>query len=159
MTKKEKYEELLPQIEALMEGETNVVGVLANVSAAIRNSLGYFWIGFYVVKNDELQLGPFQGDVACYKIPFGKGVCGAAWEREETIIVKDVEEFPGHIACSSLSRSEIVVPVKDPAGKVWAVLDIDSTNLAEFDETDKEGLEQIAALLRGYKVKSEKNCD
>ncbi len=159
MTKKEKYEELLPQIEALIEGETNVVGVLANVSAAIRNSLGYFWIGFYVVKNDELQLGPFQGDVACYKIPFGKGVCGAAWEREETIIVKDVEEFPGHIACSSLSRSEIVVPVKDPAGKVWAVLDIDSTNLAEFDETDKEGLEQIAALLRGYKVKSEKNCD
>ena len=155
MTKKEKYEELLPQIEALIEGETNVVGVLANVSAAIRSSLGYFWIGFYVVKNDVLQLGPFQGDVACYTIPFGKGVCGAAWEREETIIVKDVEEFPGHIACSSLSRSEIVVPVKDPAGMVWAVLDIDSTNLAEFDEIDKEGLEQIAALLSSYKVMSE----
>ncbi len=152
MTKKEKYEELLPQIKALIEGETNIIGVMANISAAIRNRLGYFWIGFYVVKDSALQLGPFQGDVACYRIPFGKGVCGTAWEREETIIVEDVEEFPGHIACSSLSRSEIVVPIKDTTGKVWAVLDIDSTNLAEFDETDKEGLEQIAALLRGLTV-------
>ncbi|MBP3828663.1 MAG: GAF domain-containing protein [Prevotella sp.] len=150
MTKKDKYEELLPQIKALIEGEKNTVGVLANVSAAIRSSLGYFWIGFYIVKDDELQLGPFQGDVACYHIPYGKGVCGAAWQRGETIIVDDVEEFPGHIACSSLSRSEIVVPVRDNEGKIWAVLDIDSINLREFDEIDKEYLEQVATLLSSW---------
>lgn len=150
MTKKDKYEELLPQIKALIEGEKNTVGVLANVSAAIRSSLGYFWIGFYTVKDDELQLGPFQGDVACYNIPYGKGVCGAAWQRGETIIVDDVEEFPGHIACSSLSRSEIVVPVRDNEGKIWAVLDIDSINLCEFDEIDKEYLEQVATLLSSW---------
>ena len=149
-TKKDKYEELLPQIKALIEGERNTVGVLANVSAAIRSSLGYFWIGFYTVKDEELQLGPFQGDVACYHIPYGKGVCGTAWQKGETIIVDDVEEFPGHIACSSLSRSEIVVPVRDNEGKIWAVLDIDSINLREFDEIDKEYLEQVATLLSSW---------
>ncbi len=147
MTKKEKYEDLLPQIKSLIEGEKNTVGVLANVTAALRSTLGYFWIGFYVVRDKELQLGPFQGDVACYHIPYGKGVCGTAWEREETVLVDDVEDFPGHIACSSLSRSEIVVPVKNDAGKVWAVLDIDSINISEFDETDREGLESVASLL------------
>ena len=150
MTKKEKYDNMLPQIEALIEGEINIVGVLANVTAAIKSTLDYFWIGFYLVKDGELQLGPFQGDVACYHIPFGKGVCGTAWERGETVLVKDVEKFPGHIACSSLSRSEIVIPIKNEDDHVWAVLDIDSINLSEFDETDKEGLEQVAELLRGF---------
>lgn len=147
MTKKEKYENLLPQIQALIEGETNTVGVLANVTAAIRSALEYFWIGFYLVRDNELQLGPFQGDVACYHIPYGKGVCGTAWQREETIIVDDVETFPGHIACSSMSRSEIVVPVKNYKGKIWAVIDIDSTNLSEFDEIDKIALEEVADYL------------
>ncbi len=132
----------------LVEGEKNIVGILANVSAALKEEMDYFWVGFYLVDNGELVLGPFQGSVACYRIGFGKGVCGTSWKRGETLVVKDVEAFPGHIACSSLSRSEVVVPVFDDEGKVGAVLDIDSTELAAFDETDKEYLERIVKLIR-----------
>jgi GAF domain-containing protein len=148
MSKKEKYELLLRQVEALIEGETNKVGVLANVTAAIHDTMGFFWVGFYMVEGNELILGPFQGSVACFHIPYNKGVCGTAWARRETVIVDDVETFPGHIACSSLSRSEIVVPVFDANGEVTAVLDIDSTDLATFDETDQCCLEQLCVLLK-----------
>jgi GAF domain-containing protein len=147
MTKEHIYQNLLPQIKALIEGEDDAVSVMANISAALHEAMSFFWIGFYVVHGSELHLGPFQGSVACYRIPYGKGVCGTAWQRAETIIVDDVEQFPGHIACSSLSRSEIVVPVKNASGEVTAVLDIDSTELSSFDATDRYWLEQITALL------------
>ena len=148
MSKKEKYELLLRQVESLIEGETNKVGVLANVTAAIHDTMGFFWVGFYLVDGNELILGPFQGSVACFHIPYNKGVCGTAWARRETVVVEDVETFPGHIACSSLSRSEIVVPVFDQNNEVTAVLDIDSTDLATFDETDQYYLEQLCQKLR-----------
>ena len=146
------YEEIIPQIKSLIEGEDNTVGVLANVTAFLRSTFGerFFWVGFYLVKGDELLLGPFQGTIACYRIKKGRGVCGTAWQRGETIIVDDVEQFPGHIACSSLSRSEIVVPVKNAAGDITAVLDIDSTELSAFDNTDREGLEAIVEMLEGW---------
>jgi len=147
MTKEHIYQNLLPQIKALIEGEDDAVSVMANISAALHEAMSFFWIGFYVVHGSELHLGPFQGSVACYRIPYGKGVCGTAWQRAETIIVDDVEQFPGHIACNSLSRSEIVVPVKNASGEVTAVLDIDSTELSSFDATDRYWLEQITALL------------
>ena len=146
--KEKKYEELLPQVAALIEGEDDRVSVMANVASALHHAMGFFWTGFYVVSGDELRLGPFQGTVACMHIARGRGVCGTAWEREETIVVPDVEQFPGHIACSSESRSEIVVPVRDAAGKVCAVLDIDSRELATFDDTDRLYLEQLVGLLR-----------
>lgn len=144
------YEEIIPQIKSLIEGEDNTIGVLANVTAFLRTAFGerFFWVGFYLVKGDELLLGPFQGTIACYRIKKGRGVCGTAWQRGETIIVDDVEQFPGHIACSSLSRSEIVVPVKDATGNITAILDIDSTDLSAFDETDREGLETIVQMLK-----------
>ena len=144
------YEEIIPQIKSLIEGEDNTIGVLANVTAFLRTAFGerFFWVGFYLVKGDELLLGPFQGTIACYRIKKGRGVCGTAWQRGETIIVDDVEQFPGHIACSSLSRSEIVVPVKDATGNITAILDIDSTDLSAFDETDREGLEMIVQMLK-----------
>lgn len=145
--KDEKYRLLTEQIKALVEGETDVVAVMANVAAAIHKTMGFFWTGFYRVIGRELVLGPFQGPVACMHIPFGRGVCGTAWQRGETIVVPDVEQFPGHIACSSLSRSEIVVPVLSAAGEVMAVLDIDSRNLATFDDTDRRHLEQICKLI------------
>lgn len=145
--KDEKYRLLTEQIKALVEGETDVVAVMANVAAAIHETMGFFWTGFYRVIGRELVLGPFQGPVACMHIPFGRGVCGTAWQREETIVVPDVEQFPGHIACSSLSRSEIVVPVLSAAGDVMAVLDIDSRELATFDDTDRRHLEQICKLI------------
>ena len=145
--KDEKYRLLTEQIKALVEGETDVVAVMANVAAAIHETMGFFWTGFYRVIGRELVLGPFQGPVACMHIPFGRGVCGTAWQRGETIVVPDVEQFPGHIACSSLSRSEIVVPVLSEAGEVMAVLDIDSRNLATFDDTDRRHLEQICKLI------------
>lgn len=153
MTKKGKYEEVLPQIEALIAGETNEVGVMANIAAALKEAFGFFWVGFYVVsrgaENEELWLGPFQGPVACYRIPYGKGVCGTAWQRGETVVVPDVEDFPGHIACSSLSRSEIVVPVFDGKGECRCVLDIDSRELNMFDDIDREYLElAMAAMAR-----------
>ena len=146
MEKEEKYRLLTEQIKALVEGETDGVAVMANVCAVIHETMGFFWTGFYRVKDGELVLGPFQGPVACMHIPFGKGVCGSAWQRRETIVVPDVEQFPGHIACSSLSRSEIVVPVFSQAGVV-AVLDIDSKELATFDETDRQYLEAICGLI------------
>lgn len=145
--KDEKYQLLTEQIKALVEGETDVVAVMANVAAAIHETMGFFWTGFYRVIGRELVLGPFQGPVACMHIPFGRGVCGTAWQRGETIVVPDVEQFPGHIACSSLSRSEIVVPVMSAEGEVMAVLDIDSRELATFDDTDRRHLEQICKLI------------
>ena len=147
MTKQEKYEQLLPQIVAMIEGETNAMSVMANVGAALHEAFGWWWTGFYTVNGDRLELGPFQGPVACYRIKRGRGVCGTAWDRDETVIVPDVEEFPGHIACSSLSRSEIVVPVHDGNGIVVAVLDIDSKELSTFDETDKLHLEKLVKSL------------
>ncbi len=145
----EVYQSLIPQLESLIAGESNLVGVLANVTATLRTAFGerFFWVGFYIVEGENLLLGPFQGTVACFSIGRGRGVCGSAWVREETVIVDDVEQFPGHIACSSLSRSEIVVPVKGSNGEVVAVLDIDSTELKSFDDTDREGLEIICAML------------
>ena len=147
MTKQEKYEELLPQVVAMIEGETNAVSVMANVAAALHEPMGWWWTGFYTVYGERLELGPCQGPVACSRIKRGRGVCGTAWDRDETLIVPDVEQFPGHIACSSLSRSEIVVPVHDSNGNVVAVLDIDSKDLSTFDETDKIYLEKLVEAL------------
>ena len=147
MEKKEKYEALLPQLQALIEGEHDETAVLANASAALATEFGWFWTGFYVVRGDELLVGPFQGTVACYHIGFGRGVCGTAWQQRATQVVPDVEAFPGHIACSSLSRSEIVVPLFSQQGDVKAVLDIDSKELGTFDQTDREYLEQAAAII------------
>lgn len=147
MDKIEKYQLLTEQIRALIEGETDSVAVMANVCAAIHETMGFWWTGFYRVQNEELVLGPFQGPVACMHIGFGKGVCGTAWKEQRTIIVPDVELFPGHIACSSLSRSEIVVPVFSIDGTVAAVLDIDSKELNTFDGTDRQYLEEICKLL------------
>lgn len=147
MEKEEKYRLLTEQVRSLIAGETDSVSVMANVSAAIHETMGFFWTGFYMVHGDELRLGPFQGSVACMHIPFGRGVCGTAWQRKETVVVPDVEAFPGHIACSSLSRSEIVVPVFNATNEVVAVLDIDSRDLNTFDEIDKKWLEKIVKLL------------
>ena len=147
MEKEEKYKLLKQQIEALVAGEDDSVSVMANVSAAIHQEMGFFWTGFYIVKGEELHLGPFQGSVACMHIPFGRGVCGTAWQRAETIVVPDVEQFPGHIACSSLSRSEIVVPLFNASHDVVAVLDIDSRELNTFDDTDRDWLEQIVRVV------------
>ncbi len=146
MTKEEKYQELQAQIAALVEGEYDAVSIMANVVAAIHEAMGFFWTGFYVEKNGMLVLGPFQGPVACYRIAHGKGVCGTAYDRKATVVVPDVEEFPGHIACSSLSRSEIVVPVMVD-NEVLAVLDIDSRELNTFDATDQHYLENIMATV------------
>lgn len=147
MEKEEKYKLLKQQIEALVAGEDDSVSVMANVSAAIHQEMGFFWTGFYIVKGEELHLGPFQGSVACMHIPFGRGVCGAAWQRAETIVVPDVEQFPGHIACSSLSRSEIVVPLFNTSREVVAVLDIDSRELNTFDDIDRYWLELIVRVV------------
>lgn len=144
--KAEQYRSLIPQIEALLMGEPDLVANMANVCAALKEQFNWFWVGFYLVKDDELVLGPFQGPVACTRIGLGKGVCGAAWEQEKTLIVPDVEAFPGHIACSSASRSEIVVPVFG-GGKVVAVLDVDSSDLDQFDEIDAQYLQQVVALV------------
>lgn len=146
MKKKEKYEQMLPQLKALTEGVNNNTGALANAAALIHETMGFFWTGFYLVKDNVLHLGPFQGPVACYTIPYGKGVCGAAWKESKTLVVKDVEEFPGHIACSSLSRSEIVVPIFK-ADKIMGVLDIDSKETGTFDETDRDYLEKAMDIL------------
>ena len=143
----EKYELLTEQVKALTEGETDVIAVMANVCAAIHETMGFFWTGFYRVKDDELVLGPFQGPVACMHIGFGRGVCGSAWKQCQTIVVPDVERFPGHIACSSLSRSEIVVPLLSDDGIVRAVLDIDSKELNTFDDTDRRYLETICKTI------------
>lgn len=145
--KQDKYQTLIPQIKALVLGEEDFTANCANIAAALRQTFGFFWVGFYFVKNEqELVLGPFQGDIACTRIALGKGVCGTAWEKGQTIIVQDVEQFPGHIACSSLSRSEIVVPIFR-SDKIVGVIDVDSDQLADFDETDKIYLEQLALLI------------
>ena len=147
MNKEEKYQLLTEQIRALTEGETDLVAKMANVTAAIHEEMGFFWTGFYRVVGEELILGPFQGPVACMHIPFGRGVCGSAWKQRTTLVVPDVEKFSGHIACSSLSRSEIVVPVFSPDGEIVAVLDIDSKELGTFDEIDRQHLEAICQFL------------
>ena len=147
MEKAEKYRLLGRQLTALLEGETDAIAKMANVAAVLHETFGFWWTGFYRIVGDELILGPFQGPVACMHIPFGKGVCGTAWKRNETVVVPDVEQFPGHIACSSASRSEIVVPVHGADGTVTAVLDIDSDRLATFDEEDRIWLERIVTLL------------
>ena len=144
--KAEIYQSLIPQIKGLLDGEPDLVANLANVSAALKEQFGWLWVGFYLVKNDELVLGPFQGPVACTRIKKGRGVCGAAWQNAATLIVADVEKFPGHIACSSLSKSEIVVPLLRN-GEVVGVLDVDAGELDQFDETDKKYLEEIISLI------------
>lgn len=147
MTKEEKYIALLPQAKALCEGESDTIAKMANISALLHQEFGFWWTGFYRVdRNEELILGPFQGPLACMHIGYGKGVCGTAWKKRRTVVVPDVEQFPGHIACSSESRSEIVVPVFK-GEEVVAVLDIDSRHLATFDATDRRYLEQVAALI------------
>ena len=140
------YESLIPQIKALVGDETDLVANLANVAAAIKQTFGFFWVGFYLVKDDELVLGPFQGPIACTRIALGKGVCGTSWEKGKTIVVDDVDAFPGHIACSSFSKSEIVVPITKN-GNVVAVLDIDSDTLSTFDETDAHYLNNLCEWL------------
>lgn len=149
MTKEEKYKELVEDIRAIIDGESDIIAIMSNIAADIHQTMGYWWTGFYRVIDDELVLGPFQGPIACMHIAFGRGVCGTAWKRAETVIVPDVEQFPGHIACSSQSRSEIVVPVfsHEDNKKVIAVLDIDSEHLATFDETDRKFLEEICGLI------------
>ena len=146
-SKKENYESIIPQIEGLLFGEENLVANLANIAAALKEALGFFWVGFYLVDSeDELVLGPFQGPVACTRIKKGKGVCGTAWEQGKTLIVPDVDEFPGHIACASASKSEIVLPV-ELDGKIVGVLDVDSDRLNDFDEQDHAYLKKILELL------------
>ena len=145
-SKQEQYLELIPQIKGLLEGEPDLVANLANTAAALKEQFGWFWVGFYLVKEDELVLGPFQGPVACTRIRKGRGVCGSSWDQAKTLIVPDVEKFPGHIACSSLSKSEIVVPLF-LNGVVVGVLDVDSSELDQFDQTDANYLEQIVGFL------------
>ncbi len=146
-TKQEKYESLIPQIKGLLYGEENLVANLANIAAALREGMDFFWVGFYLVDSeDELVLGPFQGPVACTRIKKGKGVCGTCWEKDEVLIVPNVDEFPGHIACASASKSEIVLPIKK-GDKIIGVLDVDSDRLKDFDKTDEKYLQQILNLL------------
>jgi L-methionine (R)-S-oxide reductase len=148
VSKEEQYKSLIPQIKGLITGEDDLIANLGNVSAALKEQFNWLWVGFYLIKNEELVLGPFQGPVACTRIKKGRGVCGASWERAETIIVPDVEEFPGHIACSSASKSEIVLPLL-ANGQVVGVLDVDSECLNQFDKTDAKYLAEIIALIYG----------
>jgi GAF domain-containing protein len=141
------YDEIVPQVEALMAGETDMIANLANAAAVLREAFGFFWVGFYLVKGRELVLGPFQGPLACTRITRGEGVCGHAWEKAETVIVPDVDKFPGHIACSSDSKSEIVVPIFNSDKTVAGVLDVDSDKLNDFTQADADGLERIVKLL------------
>jgi GAF domain-containing protein len=147
MEKNKTYQLLVKQVESLIEGESNTVEQLANVASLLHEAMGWWWTGFYLVRDGKLRLGPFQGPVACYDIQPGRGVCGTAWQEDRVVVVPDVEQFPGHIACSSLSRSEIVVPLHDGDGKVVGVLDIDSKELATFDEVDAQWLEEIARVI------------
>ncbi len=146
-SREEKYAALYPQIQGLLTGENDQTANLANIVAAIKEVFGFFWVGFYIVKDGQLVLGPFQGPVACTRIPFHKGVCGHAYTMAETVIVPDVDAFPGHIACASASKSEIVLPVKNQAGKVTMVLDVDSDTLNDFSVVDQQGLEKILGLI------------
>lgn len=144
--KTERYATLLPQIESLVAGEPDVIANLSNIAAALKQTMNFFWVGFYIVKDNELVLGPFQGPVACTRIQFGKGVCGSSWKEKKTFLVPDVEEFPGHIACSSASRSEIVLPAFKN-GAVSLVMDIDSDKLNDFDEVDEHALEKVIGII------------
>ncbi|ADB41890.1 GAF domain-containing protein [Spirosoma linguale] len=144
------YDSLIPQIAALVEGEPDLIANLANITAALKEAFGFFWVGFYLKKENQLVLGPFQGPIACTRIAFDKGVCGAAYTRQETILVPDVDQFPGHIACSSASKSEVVVPVFDRDGNVTMVLDVDSDQLNDFSEVDAKELEKIAGLIMTF---------
>lgn len=146
-SKEERYKSLYPQLKALTEEEPDLIANMANIASALKEAFGYFWVGFYRVVGDQLVLGPFQGPVACTRIAFGRGVCGTAWREKQTMIVPDVDQFPGHIACSSLSRSEIVIPVLND-GDVRAVLDVDSDELNSFDAVDASYLGKIASLLK-----------
>lgn len=150
MDKRATYEILSKQVESLIEGVDNTTGQLANVAALLHTTMGWWWTGFYLVCGDKLHLGPFQGPVACYEIACGRGVCGTAWQQDRTIVVPDVEQFPGHIACSSESRSEIVVPLRDSDGHVVGVLDIDSKELGTFGDVDALCLEQIARIIERH---------
>lgn len=145
-SKEAQYQSLLPQIEALIAGESDLTANLANISAALKEQFGFFWVGFYWVKHDELVLGPFQGPVACTRIAKGKGVCGQAWEQQKVLLVPDVEAFPGHIACSSLSKSEVVIPIMIQ-NQVLGVLDVDSDLLNDFDEIDVKYLSKLCSLI------------
>lgn len=147
--KTERYRLLLPQIKSLVEGEPDLIANLSNVAGALKQAMGFFWVGFYLVKENQLVLGPFQGPIACTRIDFGKGVCGAAWKEKKTIIVPDVEKFPGHIACSSASKSEIVLPAFK-GNEVMLVLDVDSDIINDFDETDQQALEQVMKITETF---------
>lgn len=147
LTKEEKYQELLPQLKALVSYETDLIANLANLASALKYTFDFLWVGFYHVKDGELVLGPFQGPIACTRIALGKGVCGTAWEQKQTMIVPDVDAFPGHIACSSASKSEIVLPVFTPEKEVTMILDIDSEMLGTFDETDNKYLSEVVTLI------------
>lgn len=144
------YDEIVPQIESLVDGETDVVANLANVAAILKEAFGYFWVGFYLVKGEQLVLGPFQGPLACTRINFGQGVCGHAYTTRETVVVPDVDAFPGHIACASASRSEIVVPMFDRSGKCVGVLDVDSDRLDDFDQADADGLGRVVKAIERF---------
>lgn len=146
-TKEEKYQSIIPQIKALIDGETDTIANMANICAALKYGFNFFWVGFYLVKDNQLVLAPFQGPVACTRIHLGKGVCGTAWKNNEVIIVDDVDQFPGHIACSSLSKSEIVLPIYNSKNEIIGVLDIDSDEYATFDKTDELYLNQILKLI------------
>jgi len=156
-TKVEKYKSLLPQLKALVEGEPDWIANLSNIMSALKFSMDFFWVGIYFVKNKQLVLGPFQGPVACTRINLGKGVCGKSWELKKTIVVEDVDQFPGHIACSSLSKSEIVLPAFNKKNDVFLILDVDSEHLAYFDETDRIYLEQVMELITAIAPSSELN--
>ena len=144
--KQERYATLIPQIEALVAGEPDLIANLSNIVAALKQTMDFFWVGFYIVKNDQLVLGPFQGPIACTRIDFGKGVCGASWKEKKTIVVPDVDEFPGHIACSSASKSEIVLPAFKN-NQVALILDVDSDKLNDFNGEDEQGLERVMRII------------
>jgi GAF domain-containing protein len=147
--KRERYEMLLPQIKSLVQGENDVVANLANITAALKETMNFFWVGFYLVKGDELVLGPFQGPIACTRIGFGKGVCGTSWKEQRILLVPDVDQFPGHIACSSASKSEIVLPAFKKE-KVALVLDVDSNRISDFDEIDERNLSEVMKLIETF---------
>lgn len=144
--KKEKYKTLISQLESLVAGEPDVIANLSNIAAAVKQTMNFFWVGFYFVKGDQLVLGPFQGPIACTRIDYGKGVCGSSWKEKKTIVVPNVDEFPGHIACSSASKSEIVLPAFN-RGEVKLVLDVDSDKLNDFDQTDQQELEKVMRII------------
>ena len=144
------YDEIAPQVESLVEGETDLIANLANITAVLKEAFGFFWVGFYLKKENQLVLGPFQGTLACTRIDFDKGVCGHAYTTKETVIVPNVDEFPGHIACSSASKSEVVLPIFDKSGEVFGVLDVDSDKLNDFTERDAQGLQKIVKIIEDF---------